>query len=182
MLQDATIALTDELGSKAEYLYRSRKHLCADAILLTFNEALGGGLTEQQVVGLSSGLSMGQGDSGCLCGAVGGGALVLGLFLSEEGAYRNGAKVRKAVNQLHDRFKFIHKSTCCRVLTRKVKEDKTAHFDQCAGFTHDATRMVADILFQYRPELIERVAGEFVSGRNSKGSDLVRRILNRLFR
>lgn len=182
MLQDSTITLTSELAEKAENLYRTRQHLCADAILLAFNDALGGGLTEQQAVGLTSGLSMGQGDSGCLCGAVGGGALVLGLFLSEEGAYRNSAKVRTAVNALHQRFKFVHKTTCCRVLTKAVKDDEAAHFDQCARFTYDAARMTADILFQCRPELVERANGDFLASRDSVGVGLFHRIWNRLFR
>ena len=181
-MDDALNAVKASLAAKAESLYRSRNHLCADALLLTFNDALGGGLTEQQAVGLTSGMSIGQGDSGCLCGAVGGGALVLGLFLGETGAYRNAGKVRNAVNQLHERFKLAHRSTCCRVLTKKIRHDEAAHFDQCAGLTADAARLVADILFEYRPDLAGRVDRDYASGRESVVRGLVRRIRNRLFR
>lgn len=175
--------LIEALSGKAENLYRTRQHLCADAILLAFNEVLDGGLTEQQAVGLTSGMSMGQGESGCLCGAVGGGALVLGLFLSGDGgAYRNTAQVRAGVRKLHERFKFIHKSTCCRVLTKKVKHDDGLHFEQCARFTGDAARMVASILFEMRPALADRADRARAEARDSLGAGVLRRIFNRLFR
>jgi C_GCAxxG_C_C family probable redox protein len=174
--------LREELAAKAESLYRSRNHLCADALLLSFNDALGGSLTEQQAVGLTSGMSIGQGESGCLCGAVSGGALVLGLFLGETGAYRNSGTVRKAVNQLHERFKLLHRSTCCRVLIKGVAHDEAAHFDQCAGLTADAARIVADVLFEHRPELADRVDRDYASHRESVLPGFLRRVWNRLFR
>lgn len=180
-MQDTRQELVNALAAKAESLYRSRQHLCADAILLAFNHALEGGLNEQQVVGLTAGMSVGQGDSGCLCGAVAGGTLVLGLFLSKEGAYRNSSRVRAAVNVLHDRFKLANKSTCCRVLTKKVKNDRTAHFDQCARYTGEAARIVAEILFDKRPELIESVDASFIKHRTPDGVSFLRRAINRLF-
>ena len=174
--------LSEAIAARAENLYRTRQHLCADAVLLAFNEGLDGGLTEQQAVGLTSGLSIGQGGAGCLCGAVGGGALVLGLFLGGEGrAYRNSGKVREAVNALHARFKDAHRSTCCRVLIKTVKDDEAAHFEQCAGLTGEAARMVAEILFKARPELAERADRASLAVRDSKGRGLLRRIINRLF-
>lgn len=175
--------LAETLAGRAENLYRTRQHLCADAILLAFNEVLDGGLTEQQVVGLASGMSIGQGESGCLCGAVGGGAMVLGLFLAGEGgAYRNSALARAGVRKLHERFKAVNGSTCCRVLTRKVNHDSVLHFDQCARFTGDAARMVASILFELRPALADRADRERAAVRDSLGAGLLRRLFNRLFR
>lgn len=182
MLKDSTLTLQSILAHKAEDLYRSREYLCADAILLAFNDAFDGGLTEQQIVGLTSGMSMGQGESGCLCGAVGGGALVLGLFLGQDGAHRNSAKVRTAVNELHQRFRFAHKSTCCRVLTSKVKNDEAAHFEQCARYTGEAAGMVADILLDRRAELAELLDVDFASSRHHAGISLIRRAFNKIFR
>lgn len=182
MIDTTQSSLAEAIAAKAENLYRTRQHLCADAVLLAFNEGLGGGLTEQQAVGLTSGLSIGQGGAGCLCGAVSGGALVLGLFLSGEGgAYRNSGRVRDAVKELHDRFKSIHRSTCCRVLSGKVRDDEDAHFEQCAHFTGDAARMVAHILFERRPELAARVDQAYAASRESAGRGLLRRLVNRLF-
>ena len=182
MLKDIRKDIAAVLADKAENLYRSRQHLCADAILLAFNDGLHGGLTEQQAVGLTAGLSMGQGESGCLCGAVAGGALVLGLFLAGEGgAYRNSPQVRDAVRELHERFKFVHKTTCCRVLTKSVKGDPAAHFDQCARFTGDAARLVAEILFMRRPELADAVDRGYAAKRDSRTVGLARRLIKRLF-
>jgi len=176
-------SLSEAIAARAENLYRTRQHLCADAVLLAFNEGLVGGLTEQQAVGLTSGLSIGQGGAGCLCGAVSGGALVLGLFLGGEGrAYRRAGKVREAVAELHARFKDAHRTTCCRVLVKAVKDDEAAHFEQCAGLTGDAARMVAEILFNARPELARRADRNRLAIRDSKGRGMLRRAFNRLFR
>lgn len=182
MLRDNRKAVAEDVAAKAEALYRSRRHMCADGVLIAFNDAFGGGLTEQQAVGLTAGLSMGQGESGCLCGAVGGGALALGLLLSEDRAFGNSPKIRAAVRELHERFKFSHRSTCCRVLTKKVKHDEAAHFDQCARYTRDAARMVADILLEHSPELAGQVDGETLSRRSGVVSSVVHRVFDRLFR
>jgi len=182
MPEDSRQAVADAVAAKAEALYRSRRHMCADGVLLAFNDVFDGGLTEQQAVGLTAGLSMGQGESGCLCGAVGGGALALGLLLSEDRAFGNSAKIRSAVKELHERFKFSHRSTCCRVLTRDVKHDKVAHFDQCALFTHDAARMVADILLDHSPELTRQIDNDTLSRRDGIVRSVVCRVFDRLFR
>ncbi|BCS89769.1 C-GCAxxG-C-C family protein [Pseudodesulfovibrio sediminis] len=182
MLKESQLVLSETVAKKAESLYRSRQHLCADAMLLAFNGAFDGGLTEQQAVGLTSGMSIGQGDSGCLCGAVASGALVLGLFLGKDGAYRNAATIRSAVNDLHTRFKRVNKSTCCRVLTKKVKDDQKAHFEQCARYTGEAAGIVADILFERRPELIDRINQAYVTKHDSKTTGIIRLLFNRLFR
>jgi C_GCAxxG_C_C family probable redox protein len=175
--------LVETLSGRAENLYRTRQHLCADAILLAFNEVLDGGLTEQQAVGLTAGMSMGQGESGCLCGAVAGGTLALGLFLAGEGgAYRNSALVRAGVRRLHERFKAVNGSTCCRVLTKKVNHDSALHFEQCAQFTGDAARMAGSILFELRPALADRADRDRAETRDSLGRGVLRRLFNRLFR
>lgn len=182
MLKDTGRNAAQELAEKAENLYRSRQHLCADSMLMTFNDALDGGLSEQQAVGLTTGLSLGQGGSGCLCGAVASGSLVLGLFLADGNAYGNFKEIQAAVHELQERFTFANKSTCCRVLTRKVKDDKKAHFNQCAGFTGQAAYIVAEILFAKRPELLERMDKDYVAGRDSTAKGIFRRVLNKLFR
>lgn len=73
---------------KARALYRSRRLMCSEAILTAVNEVFAGGLTERQAVALASALPVGLG-GGCLCGALGGAAVALGLTL-EPGARSRG--------------------------------------------------------------------------------------------
>ena len=104
-------------ADRARDLFLSGKYLCSEAVLVVLNEAFGGGLTEGQAVGLAAGFPIGLGEAGCLCGAVSGGVAALGLFLVHDPPHsKDRARVRKAARKLHDRFRFDHKSTCCRVL------------------------------------------------------------------
>ncbi|MGE4298894.1 MAG: C-GCAxxG-C-C family protein [Desulfovibrionaceae bacterium] len=174
--------LIDSIRERAENLYRTRQHLCTDTVLLLFNEVFDGGLSEQQIIGLTSGFAIGMGESGCLCGAVSGAAMALGLLLGEDGAYSRSPAIRKSVNQLHDQFKLAHKSTCCRVLVKPVKDDPARHFDQCARLTGDAAAQAARILITQRPELMERIRSDYLDRRDSAIKGRARRIFNRLFK
>ena len=145
--------LIERVSLKAGNLYSTRQLLCAEAILASFNEVFGGGLSQQQAVGLSAGFGAGMGESGCLCGALGGGSLALGLILPDCNAGGMRRKLRGATHELHRRFKGEFGSACCKVLTRKVKQGSRAHFSQCSGITQSAARMTAEVLLQMRPEL-----------------------------
>jgi C_GCAxxG_C_C family probable redox protein len=148
--------IVERVSQKAENLFSTKQLLCTESILVSFNEVFDGGLSRQQAVGLSAGLSTGLGDSGCLCGAVSGGSLALGLILPGCNTGGNRKKLRKATAKLHDRFKQEFGSTCCRVLSRKVKNDSKAHFAQCSGITQSAARMTAELLLEMRPELADQ--------------------------
>ena len=151
--------LIQRVSDKADNLYQTKQLLCAEAILVSFNEVFDGGLTQRQAVGMSAGMTIGMGGSGCMCGALGGGSLSLGLIAPGCKVGSERKKMRKATNELHDRFKARFGSTCCRVLSRKVKDDSKAHFEQCRGITRETARMTAEILFELRPELALTPAG-----------------------
>jgi len=52
---------------------------------------------------------------------------------------------------LHDNFRMIHGATCCRVLTKNVKNDKKAHFRQCAELTANSAEMAARLVLSENP-------------------------------
>ena len=138
---------------RAESLFQSKQLLCSEAVLVSLNENLGGGLTEDQAIGLAAGLPVGLGASGCLCGAVSGGVLGLGLILSNGSCGRRRKATRLASKRLHDWFKCEYKSTCCRTLTKRVRDNPKEHFRQCVSFTGESAAMTARILLESRPEL-----------------------------
>ena len=67
--------------------------------------------------------------------------------------------MRKSGLALHNAFKAANGATCCRVLSKKVKHDKKAHFKQCADLTADATEMAALLILNKRPELLAALDG-----------------------
>ncbi len=153
MSREDGIDIREVVGERAESLFRSRRHMCADAVLLSINDVLHGGLSEEMVLRLTASLPVGM-NSGCLCGAVSGAQLALGMILAGSGeGRRNRRQVRQFGAELHDRFKKEHGSTCCRILTKKAEKEGQNHFDQCALFSGRSAAWAAEIILEQRPEL-----------------------------
>jgi C_GCAxxG_C_C family probable redox protein len=142
------------IGTRAENLYLTGQLLCSEAILAVMNRGLRGGLPEGMDIRVASALPIGLGNSGCTCGALSGAALALGLFLGRDrpGAF-NGKQAMPAANLLHNRFKKLFGSTCCRVLSRHAKEDPKEHFKQCGRITGQTAELATLILLEKRPDL-----------------------------
>ncbi|MBR0093098.1 MAG: C_GCAxxG_C_C family protein [Lachnospiraceae bacterium] len=104
------------------------------------------------VIAMSSGMSVGVGRSGCLCGALNGGIMALGMFFGRtEPKGPQDPKVVKVMgytHELHDWFKVHNKknATCCRVLTREFDMGKGEHKEQCIWFTGLCAWKVAEIV------------------------------------
>ncbi|MGM0646497.1 MAG: C-GCAxxG-C-C family protein [Thermodesulfobacteriota bacterium] len=152
-------AVIAPMRERAENLYATKQLLCTEAVLVALNEGFQGGLTEEQAVGLTAGLTIGLGGSGCLCGAVSGGVLGIGLVLGGSAPHRHRATIRGVVNRFHDQFKTTHHSTCCRILAREVKNDAQAHFLHCQNLTGEATQMAAESILETRPHLLNIASG-----------------------
>jgi len=156
------------MRERAENLYKTGQYLCAESILLTLNKGFNGPLTDDEAVGLSAGMVDGMGGSGCLCGAVAGASLAIGLLLGRNAVHARRMEIRKAVSDLHAWFKKEHGSACCRVLVKKVKDDEAAHFRQCAELTGKAAEKAARIILERRPELARRIDEGYLAKRDSK--------------
>lgn len=155
-------------SGRAQNLFLTGQLLCSEAVVTVVNRALGGNVSDDVAIRMAACFPQGLGDSGCLCGAVSGGALALGLFLGRDrpGA-RDKGKAMDAARNLHDSFKGEFKSTCCRVLSKQVKHDSRAHLNQCAHFTSVTTEMVIISILKRRPELIEKADWDYLRKRDS---------------
>jgi C_GCAxxG_C_C family probable redox protein len=170
-----TEAVIVQIRERARNLFETRQMLCTEAVVVTINSSLDGGLTDVQAVAMAAPFCMGLGESGCMCGALSGAVMVTGLFLGKDQPYRNRRDLRESARQLHDAFKASNGATCCRVLSQKVKHDKKAHFQQCADLTAESAEMAARLILKKRPELIDRLNKEFIAKRESgTGSALLR--------
>ena len=162
-----TEAVISQIRERARNLFKTRQMLCTEAVVVTLNNSLDGGLTEAQAVAMAAPFCMGLGESGCLCGALSGAVMATGLFLGKDHPYRNRSDMRDSARQIHDAFKASNGATCCRVLSKKVRHDKKAHLQQCADRTAEAAQLAARLILQKRPELIDRLNKEFIAKRDS---------------
>ena len=105
---------------------------CSESIVKT---AISFGLAPESLFQVSTVFSGGMG-SGCLCGAVAGAQIVIGSIYGKES--------RPYAKQFIDKFKEIHKATCCRVLTAKYKD---FHSPERKLHCHDMVSSAAKILY-----------------------------------
>ena len=161
--------LLDCIEKRAENLFLTRQLQCAEAVMVVLNQGLGGDLPPELAVRLASALPEGLGRRGCLCGALNGGALALGLFVGRHGpGYGNGRVVHRAAGQLHDQFKATFKATCCRVLTKSLIYGSDAHFRHCARMTGTAARLAAAIVLDHKPERVECADWDYLNRKDHR--------------
>ncbi|MSN25161.1 MAG: hypothetical protein GJV46_04755 [Geobacter sp.] len=92
----------------AEALYRSGKYHCAEAVMEAIRKHFSPE-TAESVVGAVSGFGGGSG-AGCICGAVSGGTVAIGLVLQDKKATAH------LTRELHVWFKEKYGVTCCKVI------------------------------------------------------------------
>ena len=134
----------------AENLFRGG-FFCCEAVVAAIRDNFELDIPKE-VIGMASGMAVGAGRSGCMCGAVNGGILALGLFFGR--CEQNGPKDPKVVkcmeltHELHEWFKEASgkHSVCCRVLTKEFDMGKGEHKEQCIRFTGLCAGKVAQIV------------------------------------
>jgi C_GCAxxG_C_C family probable redox protein len=171
-------ALVDLIKAKARNLFLTRQLQCAQAVLCSLNEGLRGGLRRDVAARLASGLAEGLGGSGCLCGALSGGVLALGLFMGNGGrSLFNASGSSFSTALLHREFAERFGSACCKVLSKKVRRDAKAHFDQCADLTGAAAEIASRIILESKPHLAKTADLEYLTTKDSMITGVLNRIL-----
>ncbi len=170
-------ALIAQIKKRAENLYQTRQLLCAEAVVVTLNKAINGGLSDAQAVAVAAPFSIALGDSGCICGALSGAVLACGLFVGNDQPYPHRKRLRKSARQLHDAFKAANGATCCRVLSWNVRNDRQARFQQCGHLTAGAAEMAARLILYQRPELIRSAECGFLHKMDTRIGAMMTRML-----
>jgi C_GCAxxG_C_C family probable redox protein len=124
--------VAESVAAEAERLYRTGKMHCAESVLASVKNHFAPELGDE-VVRLASGFGGGSG-AGCICGAVSGGTMALGLIMDGD---RKG--VANLTKELHGWFKQEYRVTCCKVLTAKGKGG-------CVNLTARVAGKVAELL------------------------------------
>ena len=104
------------------------------------------GLADESFISIATGFSGGMG-SGCLCGAVAGSIMVLGLL---HGKYQDNT-ARNLAKEFYQRFTAIHKATCCKVLTREFKDFHSKERKQhCTNMVYDCAKILDEMLAEIK--------------------------------
>jgi C_GCAxxG_C_C family probable redox protein len=167
------------IGRRTTNLFASRQLWCAEAVFSVLNDVLGGGLSSEMALRLSSGLPEGLGGSGCTCGSLNGAALALGLFLGrKKTGFGNGRRVRSATRQLHRLFKAEFGATCCRVLSKNEKRGSESHWLHCAERAGLTSQMAAQLILEQKPHLLKNANWDIVDQRETKLKTRLKQIAN----
>lgn len=125
--------LAEQCQVEAEALYRSGKYHCAEAVLAAIRNHFRPDLPEE-VLQSVSGFGGGSG-AGCICGAVSGGTVGLGLVLREDKKL-----VSHLTRELHAWFKERYGVTCCKTI--RANHDKGI----CPLLTGEVAGKIAEML------------------------------------
>lgn len=146
-LKATEIEAIENARHKAEELYRTGQFLCSEAVFQVANEYLGRPVPEE-MVRLASGFPVGMGLAGCVCGAVTGGVMALGIKYGRSTPAAETPGMFAASKELHDRFKARRKCVCCRALIRKFEFGSPEHMEQCITITGEVTADVIELLIR----------------------------------
>jgi C_GCAxxG_C_C family probable redox protein len=117
---------------EAEALYRSGKYHCAEAVMEVIRKHFSPD-TSESVVCSVSGFGAGSG-SGCICGAVSGGTVAIGLVVQEKKATTH------LTRELHTWFKEKYGVTCCKII--RARNPKGV----CPVLTGEVAGKIAEML------------------------------------
>ncbi|OUP48280.1 C-GCAxxG-C-C family protein [Lachnoclostridium sp. An181] len=131
----------------AEELFRGG-FFCSEAVVSAIRSNFELDIPEE-VISMASGFPVGIGRSKCLCGAVSGGVMAIGLFFGR--TVQKDPKVEKTLElskELHDWFKVANgkNALCCRILTKEFDMGQGEHKEQCIRFTGLVAGKVAEMI------------------------------------
>lgn len=122
-------ALEESLAEIAGRLF-DQGYSCTRAVLQAT-----GGSSNPELLAATAGFSCGIGKSGCLCGAISGGVMALGL---------NWRADRCAA--LMAAFKEAFQTTCCRSLSKNYARGSVEHLANCRRITVTTAGLVEQLL------------------------------------
>lgn len=177
-----TRQISEIIGRRAGNIFITHQLWCSGAALLVLNRGLGGDLSEDQVIRLTSGLGDGLSGAGCMCGGLNGASLGLGLFLGHGRLTPKGNEtVIETTRMLHDQFKEAFGATCCRALVkRKPSSGSRDQLLLCAHRTSLAASVAAQFILLHRPELTQQIDWKFLNSEDTRIGACLKMIASRL--
>ena len=135
---------------EADEYFRSGTFFCSEAIVQTLNDHLIEPFPEE-VVRIASSFPIGLGKAQCLCGAVSGGEIVLGMVYGRTKGQPMDPRLFTLAKELHDYIRDKYGATCCRVITREWAGDNfqsPGRKQHCIRITGEVAAWVAEKLYE----------------------------------
>ena len=144
--QEVSVA---KIAKDAEDLFRGG-FFCSEAVVSSIRSNFEMDVPEE-VIAMASGFPIGIGRSKCLCGAVSGGVMAIGLVFGR--TVQKDPQVEQTLllsKELHDWFKEANgkNALCCRILTKEFDMGAGEHKEQCIRFTGLVAGKVAEMLIR----------------------------------
>jgi len=136
-------------AKRRENYYLAGDFYCSETVLKVICEHFDTVLPDD-IVSLASAFPRGVGGSGCICGALVGGTMALGMFFGRT-RRRTTSRSKKAMElskELHDLFRSKLKAACCRVLTKKLVLGSPEHKQQCSRIAGRVAEETAKIIIR----------------------------------
>jgi len=136
-----------DFTAKAKEIYL-QGYSCSEAIIRAAYEA---GLinkdTDIETINqISSAFSGGIGHSGCVCGALSGAEIVLGLLKGRRDISENPTNIKSMAKTVVEKFKNKHKATCCRVLSSGYDFASVERKFNCARIVQQTAQILEKVL------------------------------------
>ncbi|BDF05532.1 C-GCAxxG-C-C family protein [[Clostridium] hylemonae] len=138
-----------KITKDAEDLFRNG-FFCSEAVVSSIRSNFEIDVPEA-VISMASGFPVGIGRSKCLCGAVSGGVMAIGLVFGR--TVQKDPQVEETMRlskELHDWFKEASgkNALCCRILTKEFDMGQGEHKEQCVRFTGMVAGKVAEMIIR----------------------------------
>ena len=138
-----------KIAKDAEDLFRGG-FFCSEAVVSSIRSNFEMDVPEE-VIAMASGFPIGIGRAKCLCGAVSGGVMAIGLVFGR--TVQKDPQVEQTLllsKELHDWFKEANgkNALCCRILTKEFDMGAGEHKEQCIRFTGLVAGKVAEMIIR----------------------------------
>lgn len=142
--------ILDNIRKEAEDYFSQGEFFCSESVVYTINKLLDYPY-DDDIVRLASGFPIGMGKSGCLCGAVSGGQMALGMVYGRKLGEPMNENMFPLAAKLHDYTMKEYGSNCCRLITRQWAGDDFKSPERkkhCVEITGDIAQWVANELIK----------------------------------
>lgn len=136
-----------EFSQKASELFKEG-HSCSEAVVKAAYET---GLVDKTIDmntlnRIASPFSGAMGDHQCLCGAIAGSQIVIGLLYGRTDKDKDENDVKKIASRFNKDFKDKKQFTCCKALRSANKDPLKQGRAHCAGIVEEATAVLGNII------------------------------------
>ncbi|MBI2128881.1 C-GCAxxG-C-C family protein [Candidatus Woesearchaeota archaeon] len=117
------------LAESAKKLYLEG-YSCTEAVLHAMKQT--GHPVTDEVLRSATGFRAGIGGSGCICGAISGATMAIGLHYGRSEKSEDSKKANDLSKHIYDKFEEKYSVTCCNLLTADYKFDSPERKNLCS--------------------------------------------------